>query len=309
MPKPKIGHFTGPAGRAAFEAAYREGLHALAEPADVRDLSTPYGMVRAYRFGTAPGPPLVLLHGRGGTAVSWRPNVEALAARRTVHVLDMLGEPGGSVQTEPIRNAADQAEWLAHALDALGSGPVHLVGVSIGGWAAANLAVRRPEQVASISLLDPANTFARIPLRTVLRTIPTVLPFTAEKAMPRFLAWVDGRGPVPEDDPVGNVIAAALRHYRTALPMPSLITDEQLRGIQVPTLAVIAGRSVMHDPALALRRAELVPGAEVELWGEATHALSGQCATEVNARVLRFTNAQDRASEPRQGRPPATPGQ
>ncbi|MDL4814125.1 hypothetical protein [Actinomadura opuntiae] len=94
--------------------------------------------------------------------------------------------------------------------------------------------------------------------------------------MPRFLAWVDGRGSVPLGDPVGNVVAAALRHYRTALPMP-----------------IIAGRSVMHDPQRALRRAELVPGAEVELWATATHALSGQCADEVKARVLRFTDHTD----------------
>lgn len=290
MPKATIGRFTGPAGRAVFDAAYQEGLQALPDPEDVRDVHTPYGTVRSYRFGNAPGPPLVLLHGRGGTAVSWRPNIEALAAHRTAHVLDMLGEPGASTQTEPIRNAADQAEWLAQALAGFSAGPVHLVGVSIGGWAAANFAVRKPGQVASISLLDPVNTFARIPLRAVLRTVPTMLPFTADKAMPRFLAWVDGRGSVPLDDPVGNVVAAALRHYRTALPMPSLLTDEQLRSIQAPTLAIIAGRSVMHDPQRALRRAELVPGAEVELWAAATHALSGQCADEVNARVLRFTD-------------------
>jgi pimeloyl-ACP methyl ester carboxylesterase len=53
------------------------------------------------------------------------------------------------------------------------------VGASIGGWLACNHAVRAPQRVASISLLDPAGTLGRVPLGLVLRTIPVALPFAA----------------------------------------------------------------------------------------------------------------------------------
>lgn len=289
MPSAKIGRFTTPTGRAQFELAYEQGMRALPEPADRHDVPTAFGRVRVYRFGDADGVPLVLLHGRNGTSVMWRPNIAALAERHRVFSVDLLGEPGGSVQTAPVRDADDQAAWLTATLEELGIETAHLVGMSVGGWTACNYAVRAPQRVASLTLLDPASTFARIPFGTVLRTIPTLLPFTADRALPRFIAYVDGRGRVDVHDPVARVIAAGMRHYRVALPLPQPFSDGAFRSIRVPGLVVIAGRSIMHDPRRAFQRArDLMPEVQAELWPEATHAISGQCADRVNARILRF---------------------
>ncbi|GII64403.1 hypothetical protein Skr01_44880 [Sphaerisporangium krabiense] len=290
--KGRVGRFRTAAGQAEFEKIYDQGLDALPPPAEVQDVSTRFGQVRVYRFGDAPGPPIVLLHGRAATSVMWLPNLAALAERHRVFALDLLGEGGRSVQTVPIRNADDQAAWFGDLLERLDVGAAHLVGVSIGGWLACNQAVRAPRHVASISLLEPANTLGRIPLGLVLRTIPIALPFTASWAMPRFLRWVDGNGEVPEDDPVGRVIGANLRHYRAALAPPAYFSDDQLRSIAVPALVLLGGRSVVHDAEKACRRARaLIPDVQAELWPDATHSIAGQYATEVNERVLRFINS------------------
>ncbi|MDL4773290.1 MULTISPECIES: alpha/beta fold hydrolase [Thermomonosporaceae] len=290
MSRGKIGRFRSAAGRKVFEAAYDDAMRVLPVP-EVHDVPTPYGQVRAYRFGDGTGPPVVLLHGRGGTSLSWYPNVAPLAERRTVYALDLLGEPGHSEQTAPIHGGADQAAWLDAALKGLGLGTAHLVGWSFGGWTACNQAIRKPGRVASISLIDPIATFAPFPPGVLLRSIPIALPFTARRALPRFLRYIDGRGEIPAGDPVARVIATALEQYRPALPSPRLFTDDQLRSIGVPVLALIAGRSVMHDPVRAARRAEdLLSDAEVELWPEATHSIAGQFAKEVNARILRFVD-------------------
>ncbi|MFI5693800.1 alpha/beta fold hydrolase [Kribbella sp. NPDC051586] len=298
MAQQRLGRFISDEGRAVFDAAYDEGLRELPEPADVRDVPTAFGEVRTYRFGDASGTPLLLLHGRGGTTVMLRPNIADLAAHRTVYALDMLGEAGRSVQTAPLRNAEDQAAWLSEVLAQLGPERFHLAGVSVGGWTACNLAVRDPERVASLAMFDPAQTFARIRLAVVLRTIPILIPLTARRAVPRFLKYVDGQGgEVPQDDPVARVIGAALRYFRPGVPPPSYFTDEQLRQLSVPTLAVIAGRTVMHQPERAVERARsLVPEVEAELWPDATHAISGQYATKVNSRLLTFANTVDAES-------------
>ena len=60
-----------------------------------------------------------------------------------------MGDAGMSVQTRRIRDAADQA------LARMGKPTVHLVGHSFGGWLVANYAVRHPERVASLLLLEP----------------------------------------------------------------------------------------------------------------------------------------------------------
>ncbi|GLY92449.1 alpha/beta fold hydrolase [Actinoallomurus iriomotensis] len=307
MPSAKIGRFTTPAGRAQFELAYEQGMRALPEPVDRHDVPTAFGRVRVYRFGDAGGVPLVLLHGRNGTSVMWRPNIAALAERHCVLSVDLLGEPGGSVQSAPVRDGGDQATWLTETLEELRIETAHLVGMSAGGWLACNYTVRAPQRVASLTLLDPAGTFARIPFGTVLRTIPTLLPFTADRALPRFIAYVDGRGQSDVHDPVARVIATGMRHYRVALPLPRPFSDDRLRSIRVPSLVVIAGRSVMHDPRRAFRRAQdLIPGVRAELWPEATHAVSGQCADRVNARILGFIEhlGQDASAVSRPGRPP-----
>ncbi|MGK5554591.1 hypothetical protein ACSNOI_23535 [Actinomadura kijaniata] len=89
-----ISRFTSAEGRRAFDAAYADGLRELPVPAEARAVATAFGEVRAYRFGEAGGTPLVLLPGRGGTVVSWTPNLAGLAAGRPVIALDPLGEAG-----------------------------------------------------------------------------------------------------------------------------------------------------------------------------------------------------------------------
>ncbi|MGI5417908.1 alpha/beta fold hydrolase [Actinomadura luteofluorescens] len=290
----RIGRFKSPDAERRFRTIYAEGMRLLPSPVETHDVRTAFGEVRAYRFGSAPGLPLVLLHGANGTTVSWEPNIEPLARRRTVFSIDLLGEPGASTQTTPIRSADDQATWLDQTLEGLGLARAHLAGVSMGGWTACNLAVRRPERVASATLLDPINTLARMPLGLILRTIPTLVPGLSRRATPHFLRYIDGQGADPLADPVGRVIDAAMRGSRKATPQPALFEDAQLRSLSMPILAIVAGRSVIHEPTTARDRAQrLIPHVRAELWPDATHAISGQCADRVNERVLQFTEEAD----------------
>src|SRR3954453_1208064 len=57
MTQGKIGRFTSPADREKFEASYDEGMRLLPEPAEVHDVPTEFGQVRAYRFGEGSGVP------------------------------------------------------------------------------------------------------------------------------------------------------------------------------------------------------------------------------------------------------------
>ncbi|MFI9810932.1 alpha/beta fold hydrolase [Saccharothrix variisporea] len=284
-----VGTFASPRARTEFDAAYEAGMRALPAPADTRDVPTDFGTVRVYRFGPARGAPIVLLPGRSGTTVMWLPNLAAFAEHHPVYALDLLGEPGRSEQTAPIRDAADQAVWLGTVLAALDLDGVHLVGVSIGGWHACNLAVRVPDRLASVSLVDPANTLGRMPAKLVLRAALAGLPLVSRWGRPAFLSWIAGGATVPKDDPATAVLDAGMRGYRMRLPVPEYFTDDQLRSIRVPVLALIAGRSAIHHPEAALTRARtLIPHVHAELWPTATHAISGSHATEVNAAVLRF---------------------
>ncbi|WP_344884208.1 alpha/beta hydrolase [Allokutzneria multivorans] len=282
----RIGGFRSAKAAVEYEASYLAGMSLLPEPAAVYDVPTAYGSVRVYRFGSGSGAPIVLLPGRAGTTIMWRPTISALSEHRSVYAVEPLGEPGMSTQTAPITSAADQAEWLSAVLESLDLREVHLVGVSFGGWLACNQAVRAPSRLASVVLVDAVSTFARFSARLVFSVAVAEL-----RGWRAFLSWVSGGAAMPESDPVADVIIRGMRTFRLGTPLPSRFTDEQLRGVRIPVLAIVAGRSVMHDPRAAYARANaLVPNVEAELWPTASHGLSAELPVELNARVLRFVN-------------------
>ncbi|GAA0636946.1 alpha/beta hydrolase [Kutzneria viridogrisea] len=284
-----MGRFVSPAARAEFDAAYRAGMALLPEPTETRDVHTGFGTVRVYQFGSAEAAPLVLLPGRASTSVIWQPNLAGLTARHPVYTVEPLGEPGRSEQTAPLRGGADQAAWLGETLAGLGLDRAHLVGHSIGGWLAANLAARDSSRLASVSLLDPMYTLGRFPAQLLLRTALAALPVVSRWGRPSFQTWVNGGVPAPPDDPLAAVIDAGMRTYRMAMAVPEYPTDAHLRSIDIPALVLVAGRSVMHHPRAAYTRARaLIPGVQAELWPTATHSLPAESPEEVNARLLRF---------------------
>ena len=135
MGRGKAGRFRSPAGRARYDAVYAEGLRALPEPAAVHDVPTAFGTVRVYRFG-AGGEPLVR-SGRAGTSVAYRTGIPPLARHHRVHTVDLLGEPGRSAQTAPIRDAGDQTHWLDETSPGSGStGRTCSASRPVDGWRA-----------------------------------------------------------------------------------------------------------------------------------------------------------------------------
>lgn len=85
--------------------------------------------------------------------------------------------------------------------------------------------------------------------------------------------------------------------YQTAMaqfPPVSESTDVPttfgtVRALDIPVLALIAGRSVMLDAALATARARrLLPHGQIELWADASHAVNGEYPAEIAKRAGAF---------------------
>src|SRR5699024_94038 len=139
-------------GRDRFMAAYQEAFEDMPPAAETFDVRTGFGIVRVYRFeGSGEGAPIVLLPGRASATPVWADNMPSLLDISDVYTLDLLGEPGMSVQERPITSDADQAEWLHQTLDGLPEDEFNVVGLSIGGWSATNLALHRPERVRTMT--------------------------------------------------------------------------------------------------------------------------------------------------------------
>jgi pyruvate dehydrogenase E2 component (dihydrolipoyllysine-residue acetyltransferase) len=98
------------------------------------------------------GDPVVFLHGFGGDLEQWQLALPALADSHTAIALDLPGH-GGSTKDV---GSGDLAGAVEQFLDAAEVGPAHLVGHSMGGLVAAQVALRSPERVRSLTLIDSA---------------------------------------------------------------------------------------------------------------------------------------------------------
>src|SRR4051794_432655 len=109
-------HFSRESARERFLSTYDDLLRRLwPVPVQAEDIPTAAGTVRVYRSGPAGDDPVVLLAGAGGNALGWHPCVAALSNSRPVIAVDPLGEPGRSVQTQPIPDAAGAIDgWTTY---------------------------------------------------------------------------------------------------------------------------------------------------------------------------------------------------
>jgi pimeloyl-ACP methyl ester carboxylesterase len=113
------------------------------------------GAVRiAYREGGEGGEPVLLIHGLCSMTYTWRDVFAALAARRRVIALDLKGFGASDKLAGDYRLAA-QGEIVLRLMDALEINQAALIGNSLGGAVALQLAQRQPERVARLVLLDP----------------------------------------------------------------------------------------------------------------------------------------------------------
>jgi pimeloyl-ACP methyl ester carboxylesterase len=182
-------------------------------PPAALDVNSYAGTTRVYRWpGT--GEPIVFLHGMGGTALTWSPYVERLTGR-DAYAIDTIGDVGRSRQRAVIEDATGLASWLEETLTGAGIERAHLVGTSYGGFLALSLAVRAPERVASLTLIDSGGLAPFRLGRFMLWGLPMLLGAAAPGPIRRLLArW----RPMLKDPRVMRIALHAQMNHRFRLP-------------------------------------------------------------------------------------------
>jgi pimeloyl-ACP methyl ester carboxylesterase len=151
--------------------AVRRNLHAgigflvatsgARDPGRLRFRSLETASVRISILEAGSGAPILAIHGLGATKGSFLPTVAALAPRFRVIALDL---PGFGDSDKPIGAAYDArffADSVIEVLDALELEHAHLIGNSLGGRVALEVAMRHPARVGGLGLLAPALAWRR----------------------------------------------------------------------------------------------------------------------------------------------------
>jgi pimeloyl-ACP methyl ester carboxylesterase len=170
-------------------------------------------------------------------------------------------------------------------LDGLGVGKVHIVGHSLGGWTAAELAVRNCAHVASLTLLAPAGVRVKgIPSGDVFIWAPDEAVrnvYYDQSIAERILAM-----PVSDemaDIMLTNRFASAKFGWEPRWYNPAL--ERWLHRITVPTLVIWGADDKLFPKDYAARWGERIPHAAVEIIPQCGHVPLVEKA-EVTARHI-----------------------
>jgi pimeloyl-ACP methyl ester carboxylesterase len=126
----------------------------------IHDVRVEGGRISSLTAGTG-SEHVLLLHGLGGNKASFFETVAALSPDYTVHAVDLPGFGSSSKPTRAAYNASYFAQMMIRFLDTLAIDRAHIVGNSMGGRAALEIALTSPQRVRTLGLLAPAVAFRR----------------------------------------------------------------------------------------------------------------------------------------------------
>jgi 3-oxoadipate enol-lactonase len=246
--------------------------------------------------GSRDKPVLLMLHGIGGAAESFTPQMQAFSDDFNVIAWNMPGY-GGSAPLQPL-SFETLAGALAELMDDIGSATAHIVGHSIGGMVAQQFVSGYPERVASLVLVATSAAFGGRDGEFQKRFIADRLGPLDRGATMKELATaiVDS---LTGDNPDPDTIQLA---YRTMSSVPEatyranmeLLVKFDLRkklsDIRVPVLLVAGEKDTNAAPSIMEKMGGFIPGARFECIRDAGHLVNLEQPFAFNNVLRSFLN-------------------
>jgi pimeloyl-ACP methyl ester carboxylesterase len=215
------------------------------------------------------GRPLLYLHGASDAGL-WSPSLTDLAARHDVIAPE---HPGFGASDTPawLDTIADLSSFYLDLLDRLDLIDVHLVGHDLGGWIAADLAVRNTRRLASLTLVGAAGIFvpSLAQVDPFLRTDEQRLRDLFHDPAQADEMVTQAKRPEFEDICLKNQTAAARLTWQPRGYDPHLA--KWLHRVDVPTLLVWGANDRVYPRELGDAYAKLIPDATLVVVPDCGH--------------------------------------
>ena len=276
--------------------------------------------VRYFRMGS--GPPLVLLHGLGGSPLVWHRNFEELSAHYTVIAPDFWGPGRNTDRSQPAMRSG--FDFLIRFLDGLAIERAHIVGSSLGGLFATLAGIERPERVLSITLVDSAGFGREIAWTDRIFTLPWLGDFLFRprvSGMRKMMRMLLADHRLASDELVQALYEERLQPGVPGQMLAALRAGVGLRGVkeeiqllprasevQVPTLVMWGAEDPLFPPIQAHRAANAIPGARLKLFEHSGHWPYLERSSEFNQELYTFLRSVDGYERSADGHGSAQPG-
>jgi pimeloyl-ACP methyl ester carboxylesterase len=249
------------------------------------------------------GTPVVLLAGYAGDHLSWGLQFPAFRARHRTIAIDNRG-CGRSGAPDVPYTTRGMADDVVGVLDHLGIAAAHVIGLSLGGMIAQELALAHPARVLSLQLHATAGR-ADPYLRVLVETWRLVRAQLGREMVQQSMAlWLFGRRSFAERRDVIDLLMrqATVHPYAPtdigfARQGEAVVTHDaldRLVAVSCPALVTAGEDDVLVPPRFARELAEHIPGAELHIVREAGHMWCWEKPAEFNALALDFIAKQTR---------------
>lgn len=244
----------------------------------------------------ADAPTLLLSSGLGGSGAYWAPQIPALSEHFRVITYDHrgCGRTGGEVP--PDCTITDMANDVLEIAEGLKLGRIHFMGHALGGLIGLDLALRRPDLIDKLALInawskaDPVSGRC-FDARLNLLNNSGVEAFV--KAQPLFLYpswWMSEHAPrIADDDAHGIAHFQGKENVtRRIAALRAFDVDDRLAEITCETLVMAARDDLLVPYTRSLRLSEGLPKSRLWISDSGAHAVNITCPSPFNAQALSF---------------------
>lgn len=280
----------------------------LSKPADLSNeqiedkMSTGYVTVNdqeLYYEVHGKGDPLILICGLSMDLTAHMAYLPILSEQFQVIIFDNR-DAGRSSKAKSPYTIADMAEDTVGLMDALGLESAHVLGGSMGGAIAQELAIRYPDRVNKLILsatiskatltLDSFTTLMKfikkhdqnneiIPLMTLLTTM--TVNFSENEEMVKQIIGMSKNPPYPQS------FDALARQVEAIIGFDAL---DRLPMIKAPTLVLAADQDILTPPSEARKIEAAIPGAELQILEGGGHGFMFEISEKSNKAIIEFLN-------------------
>lgn len=246
--------------------------------------------------GNPDAPVLVMGHGLLFSTTMWRFQVEALRSTYRCVRIDWRGQ--GASPAAPSYDMDSLYEDAVAVIEHLDVGPVHYLGLSMGGFVGQRVAARRPDLVRTLTLIDSSagpedpEKIKRYRLLATIYGLVGLKPLLGQVAPIMF-------SPAFLETPVGKEIVAVWiaemgrQNRRATKGAIRGVTDrlpvfDEIGSITAPTLVIVGTEDVATPVAKAQVIAAGIPGARLEQLPGVGHLSTLEAPEAVNAAIIPF---------------------
>jgi 3-oxoadipate enol-lactonase len=248
------------------------------------------------------GAPIVFSHGLLWNTTLFVPQIAVLKDRYRCIAYDHRGQGRSADDASHAIAMETVTDDAAALIEALGLGPVHFCGLSMGGIVAMRLAISRPDLIRSLTLLDTTADPEPYKLKyQVMNVIARYfgLAIVSKAILPALHGKTVLKDPARADERLEWLQQLASNRRSIWRAVNGVLARKSIYGelnkIAVPTLVAVGDEDVGTPPAMAERIAGAIAGAKLIVIPGAGHGSTLEQPAIVSAAIGAFLDAQGQA--------------